>query len=205
MNTGKFIVLEGIDGSGKSTQISLLQKKLTEHGVDCVAQCEPTKGPMGTLLRRYLSGELEANELAVAGLFAADRLDHITAEQTGLRDLLKSGKTVICDRYCFSSYAYNCHNYSVDTVMAINKLCTSLLRADLTIFIDIPVDLAIERIKSDRSEIEIYENEAYLRTVRRRYFEAFEKTKANESIVIVDGTDSPGEINRIIFEHIMML
>lgn len=203
MNRGKFIVLEGIDGSGKTTQIALLQKKLSEYGIECVAECEPTRRPMGVLLRKYLSGELKADELAVAGLFAADRLDHITAENNGLRDMLRNGKSVICDRYCFSSYAYNCHNYSVETVMAINRLCTGLLRADLTVFIDVPIDMALERIKIGRTETEIYENAEYLRTVRRRYFEAFEKAKNTERIAIVDGMNSPGEINRIIFEHVM--
>lgn len=203
MNRGKFIVLEGIDGSGKSTQISLLQKKLEECGIPSVAQCEPTQRPMGLLLRKYLSGELQTDELAIAELFAADRTDHITAKNDGLRDILRSGRNVICDRYCFSSYAYNCHNYSVETVMAINRLCTSLLRADLTVFIDIPVDMALERIRNGRTETEIYENEAYLRTVRRRYFEAFAKTKETECIAIVDGMNSPGEISRIIFDHVM--
>ncbi|MDR1564587.1 MAG: dTMP kinase [Oscillospiraceae bacterium] len=202
MPQGKFIVIEGIDGSGKSTQLALLEQFLTQQGIPFALHCEPTKGAMGLLLREYLSGKRTADELAIAGLFTADRLDHITAQSTGIKALLAQGINVICDRYYFSSYAYNCHSYGLDAVLLLNKACAQLLRPDLTVFIDVPVSLAMERIAQTRTEREIYENEKYLQAVRKRYFAAFERVKSEESIVIADGTYPPGEVSRIIREHL---
>ena len=71
---GCFIVFEGIDGSGKSTQISLLQEHIQEHSINCMTTMEPSNGPIGTLLRQFLSGRIKGEETTLTALFAADRL-----------------------------------------------------------------------------------------------------------------------------------
>ena len=74
---GQFFALEGIDGSGKTTQLKLLARRLEEAGVPCLTTCEPTSGPIGKLLRQVLTGQVACDSRVVAPLFAADRLDHL--------------------------------------------------------------------------------------------------------------------------------
>ena len=107
MAKGKFIVFEGIDGSGKSTQIKLLYKYLTSKGVPCYTTFEPTDSPFGSLIRQCLSGRIETDDKTIAGLFVADRLDHLYNAKCGLIEKINSGITVLCDRYYLSSYAYH--------------------------------------------------------------------------------------------------
>ena len=81
---GKFIVFEGTDGSGKSTQMKMLGKYLKTKGIPVYGTHEPTESPFGALLRSCLTGRVEADERAIAALFAADRIDHITNSVNGL-------------------------------------------------------------------------------------------------------------------------
>src|SRR4051812_8814260 len=105
MSKNLFIALEGIDGSGKSSQVRLLAKKLQAAGHKVHATFEPTDGHIGKLLRSILKGTIKADNRTIAGLFLADRLDHLLHEETGLVKMLEQGYTVITDRYYFSSYA----------------------------------------------------------------------------------------------------
>lgn len=205
MKKGKFIVLEGIDGSGKSTQASFLHKKLNMNGVKCSLHAEPTQGSIGSLLRCYLKGEKKADELAVAALFTADRLDHITAAKGGIISELENGINVICDRYYFSSYAYNCHNHDIEKIIGMNHICAELLRPDLTVFIDIPVKTALQRLSHSRSSMDIYENEEYLSKVRSRYFNAFEHEKSTEKVTVITGNNAHEKTGKLIWEEIMKI
>lgn len=81
---GCFIVFEGIDGSGKSTQISLLKEHIEEHSINCMTTMEPSNGPIGTLLRQFLSGRIKGEETTLTALFAADRLDHLNNPVNGI-------------------------------------------------------------------------------------------------------------------------
>ena len=171
MKPGKFIVLEGIDGSGKSSHAKMLVTTLQQHGYDAVHTFEPTDGPIGTLLRRYLKGELQTTERAVAALFLADRLDHITGPQ-GLLAALQAGKTVVCDRYYYSSIAYNCASESIDWVRDLNGAAAGLLRPDVVVYLDLPVEAMEQRLEK-RGFKEIYETVDYQRQVAARYRQAF--------------------------------
>ena len=73
MLTGRFIVFEGIDGSGKTTQIQLLKKRIEKTGIRCLETREPSDGPVGVLIRQCLTGRMEMSEASLAALFAADR------------------------------------------------------------------------------------------------------------------------------------
>lgn len=206
MKKGKFIVFEGIDGSGKSTQAQLLSERLTALGIECVLTREPTDGSCGKLLRHFLKGEEAIADTAVAALFTADRLDHITCTG-GLLDMLSHGKNVVCDRYYFSSYAYNAHGRPVEDIISLNNLCSTALRPDICFFIDLSPEAAIKRITENRSADvrEIYETAEYLKTVRERYLSAFRLTEKNEKVMVIDGQRGAQTIANEIFERVKEL
>ena len=105
-NSPKFIVFEGIDGAGKTTQIKMLARVLEEHGISCHITAEPTEYPSGKKIREALSGRLPATPLEMAEMFASDRAIHNVHEGDGINACLSAGKTVISDRYYYSSLAY---------------------------------------------------------------------------------------------------
>ena len=188
MKRGKFIVFEGIDGSGKSTHAALLKEKLEALGETVYLTAEPSEGEAGKLLRRCLRGESDLPEEAIAGLFMTDRLDHIKNPNGGLLSRLEKGEIILCDRYYFSSFAYNGAYAPLDWVMAINALPRALLRPDLTLFLDIPPERFLSRIEN-RSETERYEKLEVLKRVRENYFAAFEKFP-DENVAVIDN-DKP--------------
>ncbi|GMO57582.1 MAG: dTMP kinase [Termitinemataceae bacterium] len=187
---GRFIVLEGIDGSGKSTVINRLKIKLQESGIPVYLTQEPSDGPIGALIRQFLSGRLETDEKAIAAMFVADRVDHLTNAINGLKKIVEGGTTVLCDRYYFSNYAYNSVFMDMDWVINANKICAEILRPDLNIFIDTDPSLCMERIKNSRATKERYEELEHLKIVREHYLRAFDKQKDVENILIVNGNDS---------------
>ncbi|MBQ7096585.1 MAG: dTMP kinase [Clostridia bacterium] len=193
-NRGKFIVFEGIDGSGKSTQMKLLAKKLEEKGIKTRLTLEPTYGLVGGTLHDILSGKIKADPKVTAALFVADRLDHLTNAEDGVLKSLEEGETVICDRYYFSSYAYQSTEVSSEWVVEANRLCAETLRPDVTLFVDISPKTAMERILANRDTIEIYETEEKLTKVRDAYFAAFEKMKDCENVKIINGERTVEEI-----------
>ena len=170
MERGKFIVLEGTDGSGKSTHARLLAAALAERGIPTWHTFEPTDRPIGQLLRRYLKGEIATCERAIASLFLADRLDHIS-QPDGLKAQLDKGLTVICDRYYYSSIAYNCMSESTEWVTELNKAAREQLAPDLVIYLDLSPEVMEQRLVH-RDYKEIYETVDYQRKVRARYLKA---------------------------------
>ena len=208
-NRGKFIVFEGIDGSGKSTQMKKLSESLAAKGIKSRLTLEPTYGMIGTVLHDILSGKIKADPKVTAALFVADRLDHITNEGDGVLPSLEKGETVICDRYYFSSYAYQSTEVPSDWVVNANSLCADALRPDCTIFIDITPQTAMERILANRDTVEIYETEEKLTKVRDAYFAAFEKMKNCETVKIINGErpvdEIAAEIEGYVLEKIIQI
>jgi dTMP kinase len=196
MSRNFFIAIEGTDGSGKSTQATLLAEKLTAEGHKVYRTFEPTDGNIGKLLRSILKGAKKANQATIAGLFLADRLDHLLNENDGLVRKMAEGYTVITDRYYFSSYAYHSVYVDMDWVIACNKMCASILRPDLNIFVDVPPDVCMQRIHANRETPELYETTEILRNVRDNYLSAFHKLKNEEKISIIDGNR---DINDVAF------
>jgi len=187
MSQNLFIALEGIDGSGKSSQVKLLTEKLQNAGHKVYATFEPTDGTIGSMVRNILKGTVKADNRTIAALFLADRLDHLLNETDGIVNKLEEGYTVITDRYYFSSYAYHGTHMDIDWVIASNKICADILRPDINIFIDVPPAVCMQRINANRQNIELYETLDNLNKVRAKYFEAFEKLNQEENIVFVDG------------------
>ncbi len=202
---GKFIVLEGIDGSGKSTQAKLLHQRFCREGISPILTREPTNGPIGKLIRQILSGTQPMDQRAIANLFAADRTDHLSHPENGIHQLVKQGRTVICDRYYFSSYAYHSQYMDMDWVFAINQLNADILKPDLTIFIDVPPELCVKRIAKDRQSFDIYENTETLTKVRNFYFTSFERCSATENIAVINGDTSPELLAQSIWNAVLPL
>lgn len=191
---GRFIAFEGIDGSGKTTQIAYLMKKLQKLGAKCLETCEPTGLAAGKLLRSALTKQIKLDNRAIAALFVADRVDHLTNEENGLLKTLESGCSVVCDRYCFSSYAYNSVDTDMDWVINANSVCTKLLVPDCTVFLDIDPDTALMRIAQGREASELFETKERLTLVRENYFKAFDIAGKGQRIEVFDGTLTPEQL-----------
>lgn len=194
MEKGKFIVLEGIDGSGKSSQTGPLMERLRALGIPCRDTREPTGGPVGSLIRQIFTGRVTADNRVIAALYAADRIDHLVNEVDGLLSAIDSGVTVVGDRYYFSSYAYHSVDVDMDWVIEANALSAQLLRPTLTVFLDVPVDTALERIRQNRFVEEIFDQEDRLRKTRELYFRAFDRLKDVEKVAVVDGSGTQDEV-----------
>lgn len=197
-----FIVFEGIDGSGKSTQADLLVYRLKKIGYKVHNTCEPTDGPVGKLIRSAFKGEISLNDKSIAGLFVADRLEHILNAENGMLHHLGTGKIVICDRYYFSSYAYQASFTSFEWVIQANAISASLLKPDLTIYVDVSPTVSMERIKANRTVTELYETLENLEKVRTNYLKAFELLKDRENVFITDGNRPIEEVENNIWQKI---
>lgn len=197
---GCFIVFEGIDGSGKTTQIAKLCSSLNALGHNTVMTREPTDGSIGQLLRSYLVGERTADIRAIAPLFAADRIDHITAKG-GILDLISEGKTVLCDRYYLSSYAYQALDCDLNWVIELNAMARELAKPALHIFLDVPAEISMSRVES-RGEKELFEQLERQQRVRENFFYLFERFGNDENILILDGTREPDTIAADILEAV---
>ena len=196
--TGKFIVFEGIDGSGKSTQIKRLFERLQAENRDVVSTFEPSQGPVGSLIRKMLEGSVETDQRTIAALFAADRTDHLVNRKNGVKGMVDQGRIVLCDRYYFSSYAYHSLYMGMDWVIGLNAQNEAIMRPDLNIFLDVDPETCFERIKSGRNSFDMYEKIEIMKKVRDNYFLAFQKRGARENITVIDGNASPEKVEQKI-------
>jgi dTMP kinase len=201
-NKGRFIVFEGLDGSGKSTQIKNISKRLEILGNKIYSTFEPTDGPIGSLIRQMLSGKVATDQRTIASLFAADRTDHLVNQENGVCLKVDQGEMVLCDRYYFSSYAYHAQYIDMEWVIHANSLNADILRPDVTIFIDVDPDLCFERIKSSRSNFDMYEKIDVMKKVRANYFQAFDVLKDLEKIIIIDGNTTMERVEDKIFNEV---
>ena len=200
---GEFITFEGIDGSGKSTQLRMLAEVLAERGLDVIT----TREPGGTTLGRHLREAFLETEETVAPMaellaFAADRAQHV---EFLIRPAIAAGKIVISDRYADATFAYQGagREFPAEKVNQVIDLATGGLKPDLTLFFDIPVETAISRM-SDRDETQAKKNrmdeettefywrarEAYLGIAKRE----------PERFRIVDASGSIAEIHEAVVD-----
>lgn len=191
---GCFIVLEGLDGSGKSTQAQSLVQFLSQKGMVCHLDREPTDGPVGRLLRSALRGECQMDPRTLALLFAADRLEHVTVPETGILARLQRGEWVISDRYYLSSYAYQMADMPLSWVCRLNQPVTALCRPDMQLFIDSDPEICLARISGNRADTELFENRQRLEMTRANFFKIFHRLQQTERIVTVNGNVCPQEV-----------
>ena len=149
----KFIVFEGIDGAGKTTQVELLAKRLEAAGKKAHLTAEPTALPSGKELRRVLGGEIKKSACETAVLFALDRIAHNIDAEEGIGALLDAGYDVICDRYYYSSLAYQGSSTDYEWVKTLNLRCPEIRKPDLCIFLDLTPEQSLERITRGRSSV----------------------------------------------------
>jgi dTMP kinase len=142
--TSSFIVFEGIDGSGKSTQASMLADRMTRDGLRVLLTGEPSQGPIGRHIRSLKTRLRPEEEVS---LFARDRRDHL---ERLITPALAQGRHVICDRYIHSSLAYQGAR-GIDSSIVLAEHRPFLIAPDVIFLIDIPVDEALTRIKDTRS------------------------------------------------------
>lgn len=171
---GIFIVVEGLDGSGKTTQAGLLAKKLSKN-YNVILTAEPSRGKIGTFIREaclYENKRLPTE--AEALLFAADRIEHM---QTELKSALDEGKIVICDRYVYSSLAYQgSAGLSLDWIKTINARA---LQPDFSVFIDCPPELVLSRLRRKKSVMETLDTQRKVREVYLKFVDDGELVRIN--------------------------
>jgi dTMP kinase len=194
---GCFIALEGLDGSGTTTQRSLLTRALRERGYQVVETWEPTDGPIGGLIRRFLSGELALDPATVALLFAADRLEH---QRTTIRPGLTSGAVVVSDRYLLSSLAYQGLDLPLDWVATVNRWAAP---PDLTVFLEAPPEVCFARLAVRGRPAEQYERLDRLQAVARAYRRARDAVRlAGGAVRVVDGASDPLTVHQAVLAAI---
>lgn len=196
MARGIFVTLEGPEGSGKSTQIALIQQWLSDQGVETVTTREPGGTPTGEMIRNILqhnhSGE-SIGDVAEVLLFAASRAQHVDAV---IRPALERGAWVLCDRYIDSTTAYQgaARGLDVEAVEQINRFAIMGVRPDITLLLDIDVDTTLARMNTrqegtdtgpDRIE---NESRAFHERVREGYLHIAEREPDRVKKVDADGT-----------------
>jgi len=193
MKKGVFIVIEGLDGSGKTTQASLLANRLSEnHKVLFTA--EPSNGKIGTFIRHdCLYEQTRLPTEAEALLFAADRIEHM---QNDLVPALSQGKIVICDRYIYSSLAYQGGaGLSLDWIKTINARA---LEPDFALYIDVTPERVLERLLRKRSVMETLETQQKVRGIYLKYVEKGE-------LMLIDGDKSKHAVAQELYSIVLNL
>ncbi len=206
---GLFLVLEGIDGCGSTTHAKLLAKAIKNRGPEVVLTCEPSTGPIGSLIRQVLgrrlfvpdvTGPRNFNWSTMALLFGADRMDHLDST---VAPALRAGSVVISDRYDLSSLAYQsvtAHNGS-ESIPWIRELNAQALRPDVTIVLDVPAEVAEERRRSRGGVEEMFEArelQARLATIYARG----EELVPNDRVLHVSGVGTVSDVAARILEAV---
>lgn len=192
VSPGRFIVLEGLDGAGTTTQTARLVEWLRSCGIRGVATAEPTDGLIGKQLRAWLETQTTLPPSTAALLFAADRDLHLRDETEGILSLLARGQWVVSDRYLFSSLAYqSAEGVALDDLLEFNRLAPD---PDLTVFLDIEPERALSRLESRGSPTSRYENAQALGAVWRAYNELRASGRGLGSLAIVDGRGPVEEV-----------
>jgi len=194
---GQFITFEGIDGSGKSTQLRMLASELRLRGFQVLPTCEPGGTPLGRRLRvAFLETEETVSPLAELLLFAADRAQHVDFL---VKPAIEEGKIVISDRYSDATFAYQGagRGFPESTVNQIIQLATSGLKPDLTLFFDLPIEKALLRTNNrtnageQKNRMDKETAEFYVR-VREGYLKI--AAQEPERFLVVDADGSTNEV-----------
>jgi len=199
---GKFIVIEGLDGSGQGTQIAKLAQFLNDTRqkdkfgyVGAEITKEPTPNLIGGLIRSQLNHDWKSSQECLQLLFCADRAHHLEKE---IIPLLQKGVIVVCDRYFFSTVAYGSLDIKDrDWLLCLNR---NFLLPDVTILLKVSPKVCVERIYKNRYSIELFEKEELLTKV----WENFDKlSKEFENVSVVNGERPIEQIHQEITEIVI--
>lgn len=205
---GRLIVVEGLDGAGTTTQSRLLGERLATEGTKVHVTAEPSRGPVGALVRQVLTrrvvgsgSDAAFDPAALALLFAADRLDHHAVE---IAPKLAEGIDVVCDRYTLSSLAYQgLATGDVAWVSAVNARAPA---ADVTVFLRARPAVALPRRRAASLDREIFEVDSFQRRVAQSYEHAIEQLRAaGQEVVEVDGEASVEAVARAVWTAVQRM
>lgn len=211
MRRGRFIVLEGVDGSGTSTQASLLVSALRDQEFPVHQTREPSDGPVGVIIRQILTrrfvvpgrrGPSAPRMETMALLFAADRVDHLEAE---ILPNLNDGINIICDRYVHSSIAYQTLTASKDDKNALDWVLSVNSRAedpDLILVLDVPPEIATKRRELRGGAEEVYEEDSLQRRLAE-FYASLPSRFPDHPIKVIDGSRSIDEIHKDCLSAVM--
>lgn len=205
---GRFIVLEGVDGAGTTTQASMLAEALRAKSFPVLLTCEPSSGPVGALLRQALSGRLVSMGFGgsralhwqtMALLFAADRVDHL---ENQIVPNLRDGITVVCDRYDYSSVAYQSLTSGLgdEVVPWIREVNRHALRPDLTIVLNTSFEVAQAR-RDIRGNIEIFDEDD-LQKHLGEFYAGLERHFPQDRIVHINADGDANEVASAVFSAV---
>ena len=187
--TGRFLVLEGLDGAGTTTQAGLLADALRARDLRVCQTAEPSDGPLGRVLRAHLTGELTLDPLTTALTFTADRAEHLARV---VRPALGRGEWVVCDRYLLSTLAYQGAE-GVDRELVLRS-SSGFEIPELTVFLDVPIADLATRL-AERPNIERYEAPALAESIAASYRTSIDLLRtAGHRIEVVDGSAAPHEV-----------
>lgn len=209
MEKGKLIVMEGLDGCGKTTQIHRLANYIRRNIGPVWTTRECTDGPVGQLILKYLQKELVGDERIINMLYAPDRLDHIV-KPGGILDHLHAGEYVITDRYYHSSMAYWTYPYVDDSrafseklreIISWNSYAMDLATPDLVIYLDVPIETIMQRIRKGRENPSVFEQESKLIGIEKAYRKSLRwcRDTNHEEVITVDGTGDEEEVAQRIW------
>ena len=199
MNVAQFVVLEGLDGSGTSTQGKLLEEKWAREGRKCILTSEPSSGPVGQMIRQIFKGRMKFQEdpagfdRQMAYLFAADRYDHLYNDTDGVEPMMNRGYSVISTRYYFSSFAYHCS--TPKSWELVERLNADFPQPTLLVYLRNSVDESMKRLTS-RPTLDSYETEDKLRLVSNNYERIVGEYPGAK--LILDAKHSPTQIHEAI-------
>lgn len=190
-----FIVLEGLDGSGTTTQLKKVNEALINDGKTVFRTFEPTDGPIGKLIRSVLQHKFTMTPKTVSKLYATDREEHIYGKE-GILEQLNNNNVVLCDRYLFSSLAYQSPECGFDFVININS---DYPLPEHLFFISVPVEICQQRIELRGDAKELFDAKEYQERVNSDYKKALDYYKDTAiKIHIIDGTKTPENITNEI-------
>jgi dTMP kinase len=197
---GKFIVFEGVEGCGKTSQMQLCQEWLQSLGISVLLTREPGGTELGLDIRRLLLEKAEnkpIGELTELLLYAADRAQHIEQE---LKPNLATGKHVLCDRYIESTIAYQGYGrgLNMSLIEQLNDIATGGLQSDLTIWLDVDVEVGLARKLGSQAALDRIEQEAI--AFHQRVQQGYAQLAAAypERIIPIDGSLSKEEVHQIV-------
>jgi dTMP kinase len=193
----KFIVFEGLDGSGKTTQLKRLAEKLGALGKPYIKLRQPSDNPIGTLTRTTTDGILGMENEAIALLLAADRYQQAVTE---IAPALAAGKYVLLDRYYYSSFAFQGVDAGIYArLAAYNGLVMAGHKPDVIFFLDTSPEECMRRITAGRADTGLYESLAQMAAVRERYTVIFNQLQSTDNTVFINGDDGEEAIAARIF------
>ena len=191
-NKGRFICIEGLDGSGKTTHAHRLVQNLQKRGFDAVYTTEPSEGEIGKFIRAsVLQGKKRVPRVVEALLFAVDRVEHLEKD---VKPALREGKVVVSDRCVYSSLAYQ-GAAGLDLVW-IEEINSFALPPDLALYIDVPPEVVVKRIKRKKSVMERLETQ-------RRVKQVYMKFVDNGKLMPIDGDRKKIEVEQNVLNVIL--